>query len=108
MPAEEPPSLGHLLVLAGDPPALVVALLAGHGTQDTGQELAVVGREVGIAGHGGHRRDPGGLADVEELLELPRAPVEPVEVPDHDGVDDPGADVVEHPAVLGRGLPARR
>ena len=59
--AGEPARLGELLVLAADAAALVVALLAGHCTLDSGDQLAVPGREVDLAGHGGEL-DPLALA----------------------------------------------
>ena len=80
--AADPPGPSDLEVLAGDPPALVVALLAGHGAQDTGVELAVVGGQVDLTGNAGHVPDAGPGALIEKILELPRPAVEPVEVVD--------------------------
>ena len=59
-----------------------------------------MGGEVDVAGDRGQGRQPRLLADVEERFELPRLAVQPVEVPDDDGIDLAVADVVEHPAVL--------
>ena len=79
--------LRQLQVLARDAPALVVALLAGHGTQDTREEAPVVGGEVGVAGDRCQRAQAGGVAHLEELLEFLGLAVQPVEVPHDHGVD---------------------
>ena len=65
-----------------------------------------MGREVDIAGDRCQRAQAGGVAHLEELLEFLGLAMQPVEVPDDDGVDRTRPDVVEHPPVR-RSDPAR-
>ena len=103
--AGEPARLGELLVLAADAAALVVALLAGHCTLDSGDQLAVPGREVDLPGHGGEL-DPLALAEVDEVLQFARVSVQAVGVVDEHGLDHPGFDLLQHARVLGPRLTA--
>ena len=61
-------------------------------------------REVDVAGDGGELDAAGAVADVEELLELARLAMQPVEMPDDDGVEPAAGDVGEHPPVFGAWL----
>jgi hypothetical protein len=92
---------GELPVLADGAAGLVVGLLACDRREDAGVELAVVGGEVDVAGAGPEVRDPGRVADLEELLELGGMAGEAVEVPDDDGVEVAALHGVEHPPVGG-------
>jgi hypothetical protein len=79
--------LGQFLLLSADAPGLVLGLLAGGGTDDTGHEAAVRGREVVVAARDG--LDPAARAvdQVDEGFEFPVGPVQAVEVPDDDRAD---------------------
>jgi hypothetical protein len=88
-------------VLSPDPAALVVALFLRHCTQDTSLKLAVGVGQIDPAGHGGEIIDANRLADIEELLQLARLPVQAVKVVDDDSVDRAGAQVVQQPPVGG-------
>ena len=66
--------------------ALAFRLGAGHGALDAGEQPAVVGAQVGVAAHGG-QREVLLVGQVDEVLELARLTVEPVEVPGHHRVD---------------------
>jgi len=74
--------LRELLVLALDAAALVVALLSGHGPEYAGEESAVVGGQVGVAGDRGQLGYLRPVADFKEFLKLLRLTVEAVLVPD--------------------------
>ena len=105
----EPPPLGRpsrasLLRLAPQPARHVVGALGGHGAHDPRVEPPVVRREVDVAGDGRERDTAGAVAYVEELLELARLAVQPVEMPDDDGVGRAAGDVGEHPPVFGARL----
>lgn len=91
--------LGALLGGPLLPGRLLVRLGARDGLFDPGVQPAVVRREIALPGHGGQRQVLL-VGEVDELLQLDGPSVQPVEVPDHDGVDLPVADVGEHPLVL--------
>ena len=63
-------------------------------------------REVDIAAHRGQLRHPGRLAEVEELLQLPRLPVQPIQVPDHHRIQVAAAKIIKHPPIRGPCLAA--
>ena len=102
--AARPAVTGEFLRLAAQPARHVVGALGGHGAHDPRVEAAVVRREVDVTGDGGERDAAGAVADVEELLEFARLAVQPVEMPDDDGVHGAGGDVGEHPPVFGAWL----
>jgi hypothetical protein len=55
-----------------------------------GDQLAVVCREVNVTGHRRQLR-PEPLAQVDEVLQLTRVPVQPVGVIDDDPLDNPAS-----------------
>ncbi|MDP9260013.1 MAG: hypothetical protein M3Q31_26150 [Actinomycetota bacterium] len=92
-------------MLAPDATALVIALLARDRTRDPGQQLTLMGREVKVAAHRRELRLRS-LAQVDEVLQLARVPVQSVRVVDDNGLDNPGVNVLQHPLVLGPALAA--
>ena len=101
------PGLGQLLVLAPDPAALVVALLLRHSPEDTSQELTVVRRR-------GQRHrctdasfvTPAALQRSKNSSNSLRLPMQPVQVPDDNRVQETTPEVVQHPPVCGPRLAA--
>ena len=79
--------LRQLLVLAPDPPALVVALLPRHGSEDTSEELAVMGGEVDVARTVASRVTPASLQTSRNSSSSLRLPMQPIRVPHHDRVE---------------------
>src|ERR1022692_2196831 len=94
------PRLGELEVLADQTAALVVALLAGHSSEDTGMEAAVMGAEVDLAGDAGQGTDAGAIAEVEKVFQFARAAVKAVEVIHDDRVPGSGSEVIKQARVL--------
>jgi len=91
---------GLVLLLPLDPPALVAALLVRDRPQDPRREATVVRSEVYVASHGRKLRVAGLVYDLEELLKLLRLPMQPIEMPGHDRVDDTAAQIRKQPFVL--------
>jgi hypothetical protein len=86
-------------VLAADAAALVVALLARHRSLDARDQLTLMRREIDVAAHG---REPRlrALAEIDEVLQLARMPMQPVGVVDDHRLDRANLDVLQHPQVL--------
>jgi len=62
------------------------------------------GAQVDVAGDG-RQRDLSGIGESDELLQLDRSPVQPVEAPGDDGVEAAAVQVLQQPPILGRGFP---
>jgi hypothetical protein len=92
-------------VLAADAAAFVVALFAGHCALDPGDQLAVAGGKVDLAGDGGEF-DALAVAEVDEVLQFARVSVQAVGVVDEHGLDYSGLDFLQHARVLGTRLAA--
>jgi hypothetical protein len=95
--------LGALQVGPLLPSGLALDLAAGHCTLDPGEQPAVVRGQVRVPADGGQRQ-PVPVRQVDEVLQLHRPAVEPVQVPRHDGAHPASGDVGQHPRVGGPNL----
>ena len=102
--AARPAVMGEFLRLAPQPARHVIRALGGHGAHDPRVEAPVVRREVNVAGDGRERDAAGAVAHVEELFELARLAMQPVEMPDDDRVHGAVGDVGEHSSIFGARL----
>ena len=93
-------------MLTGETAALVVALLAGHSSEDTGLEPTVMGSKIDLSGDACQRADADAVAEIEEVLLLARMAMQSVQVVHDDGVSDSSRYVFQHALVL-RALLAR-
>jgi len=82
-----PPLLGQLEVLAADPAATVLGLLARHRSDDPCGEPPLGRREVVVAARHHRNADAAALHEVDEGLQLAGRAMEPVVVPRHNGVE---------------------
>ncbi len=80
------PGLGVLLERALVTGRLAFDLGAGHRQIDTGLHAPAVGGEVGLA-VGGDQRQPAPFGGVDPVLKLAGLTGQPVEVPDHQGIE---------------------
>ena len=80
-----------LLMLAPDAAALIVAFLLRHRRQDTSLELPVRARQINVAARRGDVRHTELLAEIDELLQLARLPMQPIEVIDQQPIQRPRA-----------------
>lgn len=63
-------------------------------------------REIDIAADRGQLRHARHLAEIEELFQLAGLPMQPIEIPDHDRVQEAAPQIVQHPPVRGPHLAA--
>ena len=72
------PGLGHLQRLPANPLSFVLTLIARPGSQRPRNSPTCRRREVHRSGLDRFHGDPGTFTDVDELLQLPGRPVEPI------------------------------